>query len=112
VNFVLLQAVTPVQQLAIFYGTGKKGSSKSMEPLALQSNPFNGTQLCAGENPDVFFPEKYTNHKAVQRAKGICGDCWIKEECFKYAIQIPNLEGIWAGTTPQERKRLLKTSAI
>jgi WhiB family redox-sensing transcriptional regulator len=83
-----------------------------MEPLALQSNPFNGTQLCAGENPDLFFPEKYTNHKAVQIAKKICGDCWMKKECFEYAVQIPNLEGIWAGTTPQERKRLLKTSAI
>jgi WhiB family redox-sensing transcriptional regulator len=83
-----------------------------MEPLALQLNPFNGTQLCAGENPDLFFPEKYTNHKAVQIAKEICGDCWMKKECFEYAVQIPNLEGIWAGTTPQERKRLLKTSAI
>jgi len=83
---------------------------KSMEPLALQFNPFNGTQLCVGEDPNTFFPERYTDYASVNRAKEICNDCWIKTDCLKYALQDPNLEGIWAGTTPLDRKRLLKTS--
>jgi WhiB family redox-sensing transcriptional regulator len=83
---------------------------KSMEPLALRSSPFNGTQLCVDEDPNTFFPERYTDYAAVDRARKICGDCWIKSDCLEYALKEPNLEGIWAGTTPLDRKRLLKTS--
>jgi len=80
-----------------------------MEPLVSKS-PFNGTQLCADANPDIFFPETYTYlHKdKIDAAKATCGDCWIKNECLGYALSDPSLEGIWGGTTPLERKRLRK----
>ena len=86
---------------------------KSMDLLASQFNPFNGTQLCVGEDPETFFPEAYTDLVAVAKAKSICGDCWIKDSCLEYAMQDPKLDGIWGATTPHDRKRLrLSTSAI
>jgi WhiB family redox-sensing transcriptional regulator len=66
------------------------------------------------EDPNLFFPEFYTDLEAVNTAKSVCNDCWIKDKCLDYAMQIPNLEGIWGGTTPRDRKRLkkLKTSTM
>lgn len=84
-----------------------------MEPLVLQYNPFNGTQLCSDYDVNVFFPETYNDRAAVARAKKICDGCWLKAECFEYAVKFPSMEGIWAGTTPQDRKRLrLQSSKI
>ena len=82
---------------------------KSMEPL-VQNSPFDGTQLCVDEDPETFFPEDYTynNKEAINKAKSICGDCWMQRDCLEYAMKIPDLDGIWAGTTPLERKRLRK----
>lgn len=83
-----------------------------MALLANRFNPFDGTQLCSEYHVDVFFPETYNDVKAVAAAKEICNNCWVKNDCLKYVMQDPKLDGIWAGTTPHDRKRLrLKTSA-
>ena len=93
--------------------------STDLDLLASQFNPFNGTQLCLEYDPDTFFPEYNDDRrveylKEVSKAKKICGDCWIKEDCLKYALQQPDLEGVWGGTTRHERKKIkkLKISAI
>lgn len=86
---------------------------KNMEPLVNKS-PFNGTQLCANSDPEIFFPETYTylDKAKINAAKATCGDCWIQKACLDYAMQDPDLEGIWGGTTPLERKRLLKLKTL
>jgi WhiB family redox-sensing transcriptional regulator len=82
-----------------------------MEPL-VQLSPFDGTQLCVDSDPEIFFPEDYTykNREVIDEAKSICGDCWMQKACLDYSMQDPDLEGIWGGTTPLERKRLRKLS--
>jgi WhiB family redox-sensing transcriptional regulator len=79
---------------------------KNLDLLVSQFNPFNGTQLCTGEDPDLFFPEDYRDVKVVEKAKAVCRDCWMQADCLKYALSVPNLEGIWAATTPSERRKL------
>jgi WhiB family redox-sensing transcriptional regulator len=81
---------------------------KNMDLLASQFNPFNGTQLCLDADPDLFFPPDYKDPLIIDEARKVCEDCWIKDSCLKYAMQYPNLDGIWAGTTPHDRKRLRK----
>lgn len=83
---------------------------KNMDLLASQFNPFNGTQLCADADPELFFPDyegdRTTYLRQVAEAKKTCGDCWIKEDCLKYAMQYPDLQGVWGGTTAHDRKAL------
>jgi hypothetical protein len=33
----------------------------------------------------------------------ICMGCGIRRPCLEYALEHPELVGIWAGTTPQDR---------
>jgi len=106
VNFASWLAVTLAQLLATYFGTGRADALKSMDLLVSQSSPFNGTQLCLDEDPDLFFPRYYSDLDQVEKAKAVCQDCWIKDQCLDYAMKTPRLQGIWGGTTPRERKRL------
>lgn len=68
--------------------------------------PYDGRQLCAKEDPEVFFPEDYNDRLAVNVAKDICRACPLQISCAEYAIPQPYLDGVWGATTPRERSRL------
>jgi WhiB family redox-sensing transcriptional regulator len=78
---------------------------KSMD-LYLASAPFDGTQLCKSVDPDLFFPEDYTSRITVLEAKAVCQSCPLTTACLEYAMSDRSLDGIWGGTTPQDRKNL------
>lgn len=53
----------------------------------------------------IFFPEVYTRETRAE-AHQICEGCPVIDDCFRYAVGMPSLEGIWAKTTEQERKAI------
>lgn len=60
--------------------------------------------LCAETDPELFFP---TKGQSPARAKAICAQCPVIQQCLKYALTSPvALAGIWGGTTEDERKPL------
>lgn len=64
---------------------------------------------CAGTTVDFF--AKATNKRgeptqAAERAKAICAACAVETECLTYALDAQEREGIWGGTTPEERRSL------
>ncbi|MBK5265840.1 MAG: WhiB family transcriptional regulator [Acidimicrobiia bacterium] len=59
---------------------------------------------CRGMDPSVFFPPS-GNRKALARARAICEGCQSQEDCL--LIGIDQTEGIFAGTTPRQRKSLV-----
>ena len=79
---------------------------KSTQPFQI-SSPFDGTQLCVSYDTDIFYPEEYTD-KDVAQAKSICNDCWIKDKCLSFALDRKEREGVWGGTTPRERRLILR----
>jgi WhiB family redox-sensing transcriptional regulator len=77
--------------------------------LSIISSPFDGTQLCAEYDPDMFFPDTYVdNEVAIQAAKDVCNQCWLKNKCLDFAISTKEREGIWGGMTPGDRRRLVR----
>lgn len=65
--------------------------------------------LCAQTDPDLFFPA-YRANSFARLARRICASCPVRAECLDYALGYPDLDGIWAGTTPRERQRLRRAS--
>ena len=62
---------------------------------------------CHGEDPELFFPVA-TNGAAVHQitaAKAACARCPVRAICLAYAVTTRQ-EGIWGGTTPDERRAL------
>lgn len=64
---------------------------------------------CLGADPEIFFPITVTGplHDAsVTAARGICQGCAVINQCLDFALAEGIDDGIWAGTTPDERRRM------
>ena len=67
---------------------------------------------CRGPHAEVFFPpatfERKDDKDARElRAKAICRQCAVIEDCLEYAVRIREPHGIWGGLNELERKVLL-----
>ena len=71
---------------------------------------------CLGSRSDVFFPVESSrggrrSQNRVIAAKRICASCPVRSECLSYAVTTIQPDGVWGGTTPEERQKLRKEAA-
>jgi WhiB family transcriptional regulator, redox-sensing transcriptional regulator len=57
--------------------------------------------LCAQADPEAWFPERAT---PAPVAKAICARCPVLEPCRVYALDRPELRGVWGGMSERERR--------
>lgn len=55
-------------------------------------------------DPSIFFSAKKRD-KAT--AVALCAECVVKSECLAFAIAMQSVDGIYGGTTGDERRRML-----
>ena len=70
---------------------------------------FMEEAACRGMGPDLFFlneDEKSINIIKLAEARLVCGSCKVQKECLDFAMDNNIKSGIWAGTTPLQRKGL------
>ena len=62
--------------------------------------------ICRDTDPELFFPVGTTGHALVQidRAKQVCGECPVSDECLQYALETNQDSGVWGGTSEEERQ--------
>ena len=60
---------------------------------------------CNGEPPQIFY------RKDPRKAKSVCVNCPVQEECAIYAIR-HNEFGVWGGYTEDERQFLYRASIV
>jgi WhiB family redox-sensing transcriptional regulator len=65
--------------------------------------PFRFDALCRQVDPALFFPDHGQHGK---QAKDICAACPVLDACLAYALRQPKLEGVWGGTSKQDRERI------
>jgi len=65
---------------------------------------------CRHENPELFFPIGTSGPALdqIDEAKAVCARCPVREICLQVALDHGEDEGIWGGTTPQERRELIR----
>lgn len=63
---------------------------------------------CLGEDPELFFPVGTTGPavRQIEQAKGVCRGCPVISPCLEFAIETGQDEGVWGGTTRDERRTL------
>ena len=68
---------------------------------------------CVSADPDLFFPVSGTGKGAAQAARAcqICAGCPVRRQCLEFALETGEMEGIWGGTTPDERIRARRKAA-
>jgi len=65
---------------------------------------------CLAADPDLFFPIGAGGAAGpeAERALRICDGCVVKRQCLDFAMRHGEANGIWGGTTPEERVRVLR----
>jgi WhiB family redox-sensing transcriptional regulator len=70
--------------------------------------------LCIEIDPELWFPpEDWRGHSSAantRRPKAVCAQCPVRGECLEWALAHGE-EGIWGGTTREERDQLLEVAA-
>lgn len=56
-------------------------------------------------DPEVFFPHS-TEERRLEQARNYCRRCPIVRDCLAWALTNAEEHGVWAGTTPEQRKNL------
>lgn len=77
--------------------------------LTSQTHAWRDRAACLGADPELFFPITVTGplHEAsVSAARGICQGCVVVNDCLAFALAEGIDDGIWAATTPEERRRM------
>lgn len=58
---------------------------------------------------DVFFPGPGRLGAAdTRKAVAICRQCPVRQACLDYALEHPDMAGVWGGTSHRERNRIHK----
>jgi hypothetical protein len=60
-------------------------------------NPYDGSQLCAQTDRDLFFPENLHAKPEIKQAIAVCKRCPLLKACKDYADTHTGLYGVWAG---------------
>jgi WhiB family transcriptional regulator, redox-sensing transcriptional regulator len=61
--------------------------------------------ICRDEDPELFFPVGSRGPALAQlaAAKEVCSRCPVRLECLRWAIDQGELDGVWGGTSEDER---------
>lgn len=60
---------------------------------------------CRGIPVELFFS---TEPEDVERAKGICGSCEVRDACLTFAVNREEWHGVWGGTDENARRPSIK----
>jgi WhiB family transcriptional regulator, redox-sensing transcriptional regulator len=82
-------------------------TSRFEVPVAItRSDGWRDQAACRDADPDLFFPDR--GYADVSEAMTICNGCPVREECLDWALKVNEDEGVWGGTTPDQRRVLRK----
>jgi WhiB family redox-sensing transcriptional regulator len=80
--------------------------------LGIIHETWHFAAACRGPESSLFFPPSLPERREEReereaRAKAICRECGVREECLDFALRVREPHGIWGGLTESERRRLL-----
>ncbi|MBX7159555.1 MAG: WhiB family transcriptional regulator [Acidimicrobiia bacterium] len=64
---------------------------------------------CRGLDPEIFYPQvEEVEEEDAAEAIAVCTACPVCEVCLEHALARREKEGVWGGTTPRERRRIIR----
>ena len=107
----------PREQLAARQRTDRdvRGALAARSDALLYAAASGGWMLlgaCQDEDPELFFPvgSRGPALSQVEAAKAVCGRCAVWRECFAFALRTGQEDGIWGGTTVEERQTMRRAA--
>jgi len=80
--------------------------------LSIVHETWHLKAACRGPESTLFFPPSTPERREERdareaKAKRICAQCAVREDCLEFALRVREPHGIWGGLTEAERRRLL-----
>ena len=72
-------------------------------PPALVAGDWVQRAACRGSGFGPYFPR---GGASAGPAKAVCAGCPVRTECLAFALEHPQLQGVWGGTSDAERREL------
>jgi WhiB family redox-sensing transcriptional regulator len=71
------------------------------------ASDWRAASACLDSDLDMFFPVAVGTaaNSQVSRALRICQACPVTQQCLDFALRSGEKDGIWGGTTPEQRVR-------
>ena len=83
--------------------------------LALGSADYTwrNNAVCKDTDPELFFPVGTTGQALLQiaKAKSVCCQCEVAQQCLEFALETNQDTGIWGGTSEEERRQMRRVAA-
>lgn len=79
---------------------------------AMLEEEWQDKAACRGPQAEVFFPPPRTERRDEKaeresRAKSICRQCSVVDDCLDHALAVGEAHGIWGGHNEIERRNML-----
>ena len=77
-------------------------------PTTWNEGEWRAHAACSNFDTNLFFPEPEAPDALAQiaKAKAVCAACPVRENCLEFAIRTRQLDGVWGGHTPEERRSI------
>lgn len=62
--------------------------------------------------PDLFFEFEDGGQNSYMYARRLCADCPVRALCLDYALTSEQGFGVWGGTSPHDRRRMLRGGGL
>ena len=66
---------------------------------------WRNSAACSGVDIAAFFPA-IEESAASEKAKSICAECPVVDECLEYSLRTNQVSGVWGGLDSGERRRM------
>ncbi len=81
----------------------------STTPVKWDVDKWRTDAACSDFDTNMFFPDPESEDDVVPQisaAKAICAACPVRQNCLEFAIRTRQLDGVWGGCTPEERRSI------
>jgi len=89
----------------------KKSAHRVYDPfnhdLSYRFTDWYDSAACHGEPISTFFLVPGDTKIQLDKARKICKLCPVRRDCLAFAVENKIFSGIWAGTSPLQRRRLV-----
>ena len=80
--------------------------------LSIVHETWHLKAACRGPESTLFFPPSVPERREERdareaKAKRICAQCVVRDDCLEFALRVREPHGIWGGLTEADRRRLL-----
>ena len=85
------------------------GEMLTLDDLIPARPAWMAKAACRGVDAATFFPSR---GEPTDAARALCAGCPARGPCLAYALDDETLEGVWAGTSKQQRRGMRREAKL